>query len=74
MAARTILYVCLERQKKREPTDIFVALEIAHLAAEEIRQQVERAKEARNIDAAVSLAATTKRLLALIAEGEKISK
>jgi len=74
VAARTILYVCLERQKKREPTDIFVALEIAHLAAEEIRQQVERAKEARNIDAAVSLAATTKRLLALIAEGEKISK
>jgi len=74
VAARTILYVCLERQKKREPTDIFVALEIAHLAAEEIRQQVERAKEVRNIDAAVSLAATTKRLLGLIAEGEKLSK
>lgn len=74
VAARTILYVCVERQKKHEPTDLFVALEIAHLAAEDMRQQVEKAKEARNIDAAVSLAATAKRLLALIAEGEKLSQ
>lgn len=74
VAARTILYVCVDRQKKHEPTDLYVALEIAHLAAEEMRHQVERAKEARNIDAAVSLAATNKRLLGLIAEGEQLSK
>lgn len=72
VAARTILHVCVERQKKHEPTDLFVALEIAHLAVEEMRQQVAKAKEAKNIDAAVGLAATTKRLLALIAEGEKL--
>lgn len=74
VAARTILYVCVDRQKRHEPTDLYVALEIAHLAAEEMRQQVEKAKEARNIDAAVSLAATNKRLLGLIAEGEQLSK
>ena len=74
VAARTILYVCVDRQKKREPTDLYVALEIAHLAAEEMRHQVEKAKQARNIDAAVSLAATNKRLLGLIAEGEQLSK
>lgn len=72
VAARTILHVCVERHKKQEPTDLFVALEIAHLAVEEMRQQVARAKEAKNIDAAVSLAATTKRLLGLITEGEKL--
>lgn len=74
VAARTILYVCVDRQKKHEPTDLYIALEIAHLAAEEMRNQVEKAKEARNIDAAVSLAATNKRLLSLIAEGEQLSK
>jgi len=74
VAARTILYVCVERQKKHEPTDLYVALEIAHLAAEEMRHQVEKAKQVRNIDAAVSLAATNKRLLGLIAEGEQLSK
>lgn len=74
VAARTILYVCVDRQKKQEPTDLYIALEIAHLAAEEMRHQVEKAKEARNIDAAVSLAATNKRLLSLIAEGEQLSK
>ena len=74
VASRTILYVAVERHKKKEPTDLFVALEIAHRASEQMREQVARAKDARNIDAAVNLAATTKRLLALIAEAEKLCK
>lgn len=74
VAARTILYVCVDRQKKHEPTDLYVALEIAHLAADEMRDQVEKAKQVKNIDAAVSLAATNKRLLGLIAEGEQLCK
>lgn len=74
VAARTILHVGVERHKKQEPTDLFVALEIAHVAVEQMRQEVARAKEAKNIDAAVNLAATTKRLLSLIAEGEKLCK
>lgn len=72
VAARTILHVGVERHKKHESADLFVALEIAHLAADQMRDHVARAKEARNIDAAVNLAATTKRLLGLIAEGEKL--
>jgi hypothetical protein len=39
-----------------------------------MRDQVAQAKEAKNIDAAVNLAATNKRLLGLIAEGEKLCK
>jgi hypothetical protein len=74
VAARTILHVCVQRHKKNEPTDLFLALEIAHLAVEEMRNQVAKAKEEKNIDGAVNLAATTKRLLALIAEGEKLCK
>jgi len=72
VAARTILHVCMERHKKNEPTDLAAALEIARGRVEEMKVHVEAAKEAKNIDAAVNLAATSKRLLSLIAEGEKL--
>jgi hypothetical protein len=73
VAARTILHVCMERQKKNEPTDLPAALDIARGQIEAIKEQVEKAKESKNIDAAVNLAATSKRLLSLIAEGEKMA-
>jgi len=73
VAARTILHVCMERQRKGEPTAMDVALKLARTQVMEMEQQVAVAKEANNIDAAVNLAATTKRLLALIDEGEKLS-
>ena len=72
VAARTILHVCLERHKKNEPTDLAAAMDIARGQVEEMKQHVESAKEAKNIDAAVNLAATSKRLLSLIAECEKV--
>jgi len=72
VAARTILYVCMDRHKKNEATDLTFALEIAHAQVEEMKAQVVIAKESKNIDAAVNLAATTKRLLSLIADGEKL--
>ncbi len=72
VAARTILHVCMERQRKNEPTDLGVALELARKQAVEMEARVAEAKESKNIDAAVNLAATTKRLLALIEEGEKM--
>jgi hypothetical protein len=72
VAARTILHVCMERFKKGEPTDMVAALDIARGRVEEMKEHVERAKEAKNIDAAVNLAATAKRLLSLVAEGEKL--
>jgi hypothetical protein len=71
VAARTILHVCLERHKKNEPTDLAAAMDIARAEVDEMKQHVEAAKEAKNIDAAVNLAATSKRLLSLIAECEK---
>jgi hypothetical protein len=73
VAARTILHVCMERHRKNEPTDLTAALDIARGQVEEMKVHVEAAKEAKNIDAAVNLAATTKRLLSLIAEGEKVA-
>lgn len=72
VAARTILHVCIERQRKNEPTDLSAALDIARAQVEEMKVHVEAAKEAKNIDAAVNLAATSKRLLSLIADGEKV--
>ena len=72
VAARTILQVTIDRQKKKEPSDIPTALEIARQQIEEIRGHIADAREARNVDAAVNLAATTKRLLALIEQGEKL--
>jgi hypothetical protein len=72
VAARTILHVCMDRYKKKEPTDLSAALEIAQRQAEEMKVHVIQAKEAMNIDAAVNLAATAKRLLALVDEGQKL--
>jgi hypothetical protein len=71
VAARTILHVCVERHKKNEPTDLAAAMDIARSQVEEMKTHVEAAKEAKDIDAAVNLAATAKRLLSLIAECEK---
>jgi hypothetical protein len=72
VAARTILHVCMERHKKGESTDLTAALDIARAQVNEMSEYVEKAKDAKNIDAAVNLAATSKRLLSLIADGEKV--
>lgn len=73
VAARTILYVCMERHRKGEPTDLSVALELAKEQVTAMEKQVVAAKESSNIDAAVNLAATAKRLLALMDEAQKVS-
>lgn len=73
VAARTILHVCMERHRKGEPTDLAVALDLARDQVAVMEKQVVSAKESNNIDAAVNLAATAKRLLALIEEGQKLS-
>ena len=74
VSARTILHVCMDRYKRNEPTDLKAAVEIAQRQAEEMKLQVKVAKEASNIDAAVNLAATGKRLLALVEEAHKASE
>lgn len=72
VAARTILHVCMDRHKKNEATDLEAAVEIAQRQADAMKAQVLAAKEACNIDAAVNLAATAKRLMALVEEGQKL--
>jgi len=52
--------------------DLAAALEIARRQVEEIKLHVEEAKRVSNIDAAVNLAATAKRLQSLIEEGQKL--
>jgi len=74
VASRTILHVAIERTRKNEPTDLGAALEIARSQVDAMKAQIEQAKKAANIDAAVNLAATNKRLLALIEEGEKLQR
>src|SRR6266481_4092999 len=72
VAARTILHVAIERHKKGEPTDIGTALEIAGQQVEEMRGHIAIAKETKNFDAAVNLAATTRRMLVLTEEAKKL--
>jgi hypothetical protein len=71
VAARTILQVGLDRHKRNQATDLGAALDIAQRQIDQLRVQVEQAKAATDIDAAVNLAATAKRLLALVDEGKK---
>jgi hypothetical protein len=73
VASRTILHVCMERHRKNEPTDLAFALALARKQTAEMETQIAAAKEDNNIDAAVNLAATTKRLLALMDEGAKLN-
>jgi len=72
VAARTILHVAIERHKRGEPTDIGTALEIAGQQVEEMRGHIAAAKAMKNVDAAVNLAATTRRMLALTEEAKKL--
>jgi hypothetical protein len=72
VSARAILSICIERKKKKEAADVKAAIGIAHAEAALMQERIAEAKDAKNIDAAVNLAATHKRLLNLIAEAEKL--
>ncbi|MBI2683703.1 MAG: hypothetical protein HYX26_10920 [Acidobacteriales bacterium] len=71
VAARAILSAAMERKQKGEAVDLKSATGLAHGEAAQMQERIAEAKDAKNIDAAVNLAATAKRLLALIAESEK---
>lgn len=71
VAARAILDLALGSKKRGETADVPAALKIAHTEAAEIQARIAEAKDKRNIDAAVNLAATCKRLLGLVEEAEK---
>jgi len=75
VAARTLLLEAVECKKKGAPAaDLTDAAKLAHAEVALLQESIAKAKDAKDIDAAVNLAATCKRLLSLIDEAEKLSK
>lgn len=71
VAARVALSLAMEEKKSGRAGDISEAIGWAHAEAAQIQERIAEAKEKKNIDAAVNLAATSKRLVALAADAEK---
>lgn len=72
VGARALLCEAAEKMKRGQGNGLVEALQCAHVQAAMIQEQVAKAKEGGDIDSAVSLAATSKRLLAVIEETEKL--
>jgi hypothetical protein len=72
VAARCLLAASADKLRKGKTNGVTQALEYAHVQAAAIQEQVAEAKDRGDVDSAVSLAATAKRLLALIDETEKL--
>ena len=72
VSARVIVQESLNRLKQGSPApDISAALEIGHAEAARLQEQIAQARDTRNIDAAVNLAASQKRLLQILDEAHK---
>jgi hypothetical protein len=72
VSARTFLNAALDQTKRGNSSHLGRARKAAHAEAALLQERVAEAKDARNIDAAVNLAASSKRLLAVIADAEKL--
>lgn len=73
VAARVVVQESLERLKHGAPaSDLPSALEIGHAEAARLQEQIAQARDTRNIDAAVNLAASQKRLLQILDEAHKL--
>jgi hypothetical protein len=71
VAARVALHLAVSEKKAGRLADISEHLSAAHVEAAQIQERIAEAKENKNIDAAVNLAATAKRLLSTAAEAGK---
>ena len=75
VAARAVLLVGIDQHKYSGNSEqVRAALWQAQVEAEKIQAQVAVAKGANNIDAACNLAATSKRLMSLVEEAEKLGR
>ena len=72
VASRCLLVNAAAMAKEGNKNGLMEALDCSHHQAAAIQEQVAKAKERGDIDAAVSLAATAKRLLAVIDATEKL--
>lgn len=73
VAARTLLLEAVERKKKGVlADDLAEAVKLTHAEVAFLQEGIAKAKEQKDIDSAVNLAATCKRMLALMEEAEKL--
>lgn len=72
VAARCLLAHVMSQSPHPDRGALAQALDTAHMQAASMQEQVAKAKDAGDIDSAVSLAATAKRLLAVIEHAEKL--
>ena len=72
MAARCLLSECAANIDGSSKHSVSQTLDGAHVQAALIQEQVAKAKDCGDIDSAVGLAATAKRLLAVIDHTEKL--
>jgi len=71
VGVRALLCVMLDRLKSGAPADLPTTLSLCHAEAALVQEKVAKAKDLNNIDAAVNLAATAKRMLSTVEEAEK---
>src|SRR5262249_12913758 len=71
VAARAMLIQQLEKKKRGEPAQLADAIRVAQAEIQTIQEQIAAAKERQDIDAAVNMSATCKRLQTLVTEAEK---
>ena len=75
VAARVLVERELEKAKTGPKLAYMPALvKFAHAQAAKMQEHVAQARDARDIDAAVTLAATSKRLTQLLQEAEKFAE
>ncbi|MGH9600942.1 MAG: hypothetical protein ACRD24_01020 [Terriglobales bacterium] len=74
VAARAVLSEAVDSRKRGGDSDgLPSSIVLAQTEAASAQLQIDAAKKARNLDAAVNLAATAKRLLALITEAQSLA-
>ncbi len=74
VAVRAVLSETMEHSKRAGVSNVLLStISLAQTEAASTQAQIEAAKKARNLDAAVNLAATAKRLLALITEAQNLA-
>lgn len=75
VAARAVVVGALDQHKAGVASaDVVGALKIARAESEQVQARIAAAKEAKDIDSAVNLAASNKRLTSVIDEAAKIAK
>ncbi len=71
VASRVLLIQAVEARKRGEAVDVRAAIAQAHSQAAHLQAEIATAKDRKDIDTAVNLSATAKRLLALVEQAEK---